>query len=65
MTFRERMAFASKQAQQTKTKTKTKTKTASPIAARNQVKRKLTPEQYRTATLERVLTKIKLMKETI
>ena len=63
MTFRERMAFASKQAQQTKTKTKTKT--ASPIAARNQVKRKLTPEQYRTATLERVLTKMKLMKETI
>lgn len=61
MTFRERMAFASKQAQQTKTKTKT----ASPIAARNQVKRKLTPEQYRTATLERVLTKMKLMKETI
>lgn len=59
MTFRERMAFASKQAQQTKTKT------TSPIAARNQVKRKLTPEQYRTATLERVLTKMKLMKETI
>ena len=59
MTFRERMAFASKQAQQTKTKT------ASPVATRNRVKKTPTTEQYRTATLERVLTKMKLTKETI
>ncbi len=56
MTFRERMAFASKQRQ---------TQSASPAAARNRVKKTPTTEQYRAATLERVLTKMKLMKETI
>ena len=56
MTFRERMAFASKQRQ---------TQSASPVAARNRVKKTPTTEQYRAATLERVLTKMKLMKETI
>ena len=61
MTFQERMTVALARSKQRQTQTKT----ASPVAARNQAKRTPTPEQYRTATLERVLTKMKLMKETI
>ena len=57
MTFQERMTVALARSKQTQT--------ASPVAARNRVKKTPTPEQYRTATLERVLTKMKLMKETV
>ena len=63
MTFQERMTVALARSKQRQTQTQTKT--ASPVAARNQAKRTPTPEQYITATLERVLTKMKLMKETI
>ena len=61
MTFQERMTVALARSKQRQTQTKT----ATPVAARNQVKKTPTTEQYRTATLERVLTKMKLMKETI
>ena len=60
MTFQERMTVALARSKQRQTQKQT----ASPVAARNQAK-KPTTEQYRTATLERVLTKMKLMKETI
>ena len=61
MTFQERMTVALARSKQRQTQTQT----VSPVAARNQANKKPTTEQYRTATLERVLTKMKLMKETI
>lgn len=61
MTFKERMAVALARSKQKQTQTQT----ASPVAARNQVKKTPTPEQYRTATLERVIAKIKIKKEMI
>ena len=63
MTFQERMTVALARSKQRQTQTQTHP--ASQVAARNQVKKTPTTEQYRTATLERVLTKMKLMKETI
>ena len=59
MTFQERMTVALARSKQRQTQT------VSPVAARNQANKTPTTEQYRTATLERVLTKMKLMKETI
>ncbi|WP_413052484.1 hypothetical protein [Pseudomonas bubulae] len=61
MTFQERMTVALARSKQRQTQTQT----VSPVAARNQANKTPTTEQYRTATLERVLTKMKLMKETI
>lgn len=63
MTFQERMTVALARSKQRQTQTQTQT--VSPVAARNQANKTPTTEQYRTATLERVLTKMKLMKETI
>ena len=60
MTFQERMTVALARSKQRQTQTQT----VSPVAARNQANKTPTTEQYRTATLERVLTKMKLMKET-
>lgn len=59
MTFQERMTVALARSKQRQTQT------VSPVAARNQANKTPTTEQYRTATLERALTKMKLMKETI
>lgn len=63
LNFNHKMAAALTRSKQRQTQTQTQT--ASPVAVRNQAKRAPTPEQYRTATLERVLTKMKLTKETI
>jgi hypothetical protein len=58
MNFQERMAWAVEQNKQRQT-----TQRQTPLTARTTIKKTPTPDEYRTTTLQRVLTKMRINKE--
>lgn len=60
MTFQERMTVALARSKQRHTQKQIPTATSKPVKQTN-----ITPDQYQVTTLERVIAKIKIKKETI